>query len=367
MTKQTDLPVVVNQTGVDPKDAKAIVKTFMNYVEQIKPLLQQAKEVKVTDESDAAGMEVAKQVRLQLKNLRVAADKDRKALKANALAYGNAVQGAYNYIHEAVKPAEEYLTEQEKFKEVQEQKRREALHDERVKQAEGLEEYIPQNLDYGGMSAEDWQSILNGAKLQKNQADEAAEAERKEAEFIDSLGEVQSERMHELLNTGLLEYVKGEPFYNKFGNEQGSLGRYTEGEYEEVKKRARLRKKETDLRNARFNEIAPYKDYVDYDYNTLHVLTEEQFDDLLTEGQQAKAAEMEQFKRVKKQAEEMHEKAAAAAQAKVIDGLFDGDLSKPLPIEEIKLYGKPLKDCSTDELQRGVHYLVNELRKWKSD
>lgn len=128
---------------------------------------------------------MARQARLALKDIRVNADKTRKALKEDSLRYGKAVQGVYNVIEFLITPIEKHLEGQEKFAEIQEANRKAALKKEREIEVTPWQEFMPYGLDFGNMTDSDYNNLLNGAKLQqasKIEAEQKAEAERVERE-----------------------------------------------------------------------------------------------------------------------------------------------------------------------------------------
>ena len=58
-------------------------------------------------------MQEARIARLALRDIRIQADKTRKALKEESLRYGKAVQGVYNVIEYLITPIEKHLEERE--------------------------------------------------------------------------------------------------------------------------------------------------------------------------------------------------------------------------------------------------------------
>ena len=126
-------------------------------------------------------MKQAREARLAIKAIRIEADKTRKSLKEDSLRYGKAVQGVYNVIEYMIKPIEEHLEKQEKFAEIAEANRKEALHNERVAllQPYGVD---CTSYDLRNMSAEAFTQLLDGSKLAYE--NKIAEAKRIEEERI---------------------------------------------------------------------------------------------------------------------------------------------------------------------------------------
>jgi len=132
-------------------------------------------------------MKMAREARLALREIRINADKTRKALKEDSIRYGRAVQGVYNVIEYLIKPIEEHLLEQEQFVQIQEQEARDRLNEEREALANPLSEFIDYtalpatNAPWADLTEEQFRSFLDRAGELKL-AHEKAEAERIAAE-----------------------------------------------------------------------------------------------------------------------------------------------------------------------------------------
>lgn len=172
---------VVEESGLESQTSSYLKEKFLPFFEQAQKWKQQAETLVVTDVSQQKEMMLAREARLALRDIRIQADKTRKALKEDSLRYGKAVQGVYNVIEYLVVPIEKYLEEQEKFEEIQEQKRKAALKAKRDEEIQMYSEFIPFGLDLGEMSEENYNKLISGAKLQYEaqiQAEKKAEEER---------------------------------------------------------------------------------------------------------------------------------------------------------------------------------------------
>lgn len=180
-TKNNELIKVVEESSLEKQTKDNILSKFTPFFDQASEWKEKAEALVVTDESQVEEMKEARLARLALKNIRVEADKTRKALKEDSLRYGKAVQGVYNVIEYLIKPIEQHLEQQEKFVEIQEASRKEALKQLRIPEVEVFQEFIPYGLDLGEMSEEDYTKLINGAKAQKKAKEDAekkAEQER---------------------------------------------------------------------------------------------------------------------------------------------------------------------------------------------
>ncbi|CAB4156242.1 hypothetical protein UFOVP673_47, partial [uncultured Caudovirales phage] len=135
----------------------------------------------VTSLDQKAEMKLARTIRLELKNIRVAAEKERVKLKANALLMGKAIDGVNNLLLAAIVPLEKHLEEQEQYGERLAEAERLRIKAEReALLAPFLGEGQPvASLEI--MSAEQWDGYFSDAKLlhaAKIEAARKAEAER---------------------------------------------------------------------------------------------------------------------------------------------------------------------------------------------
>lgn len=169
-----DLALVVSETDVDTEIQQMLINRFTPFLEQANEWKERAESLEVTDITQTREMKMAREARLALREIRLNADKTRKALKEDSLRYSRAVQGVYNVIEAAITPIENYLEKQEKFKEVYEMKQREALRLEREELVKDVRDYMIHNINLGEITEEDFQRLWTGAKLQKQAAEEAA-------------------------------------------------------------------------------------------------------------------------------------------------------------------------------------------------
>lgn len=120
-----ELQTVLAENEIE--NPQQLESVFSPLFQQAKEWEEKAKKIVVTSVDQEEAMQQAREARLALKNIRVEADKKRKEMKESILREGNAIQGMYNIIKFLIVPLEEYLEEQEKFAEREEEKRRLAL------------------------------------------------------------------------------------------------------------------------------------------------------------------------------------------------------------------------------------------------
>lgn len=123
---------------------------------------------------------LARTARLELKSIRVAAEKTRKELKEDSLRTGKAIDGANNILLSLIVPIEKHLEDVEKAAERAEAARIEALRAERVETLAKFD-HLPQGINVGGMSNDAWVAYLQDAQDVfeiRKERERKAEAER---------------------------------------------------------------------------------------------------------------------------------------------------------------------------------------------
>jgi len=182
----TELVKVIEESGVEQSTATVLQESFLPFFTQAKEWKEKAATLIVTDASQVREMQMARQARLALKEIRVGADKKRKQLKEDSIRYGRAVQGVYNVIEYLITPIEEHLEHQEKFVQIQEAERRAELAASRQMDLQPFIEFAPPFTgSLGDLTDADWEFLLKSAKMMhQNHLEEQAriEAERIEAE-----------------------------------------------------------------------------------------------------------------------------------------------------------------------------------------
>jgi hypothetical protein len=171
--------VILQETGVEKNTAEYLEKVFSEMFTEAKKWVAQADAIKVTDCSQVSEMQKARELRLTLKNIRCDVENKRKAMKADALAKGKAVDGIANVVKALIEPVESHLQMQEDFAKNVESARKHELFKSRLQM---LAVYDPNVYESGGpdlsdMSHEMFDAMLNGMKMAKEQREEQARKE----------------------------------------------------------------------------------------------------------------------------------------------------------------------------------------------
>lgn len=175
-----ELELVVQKSGLELQTAQALQEAFAPLFAQAQKWVSLVDAINVTDASQVDDIATARETRLELKKVRVAADKTRKRLKDESLKRGKAIDGVYNVLEFIVAPLEKRLQEQEEFVERQEAARKAALKDHRemLLAPYGVDTTC---YDLGMMTGEVFDQLLTTAKNVAAEREETArriEAER---------------------------------------------------------------------------------------------------------------------------------------------------------------------------------------------
>lgn len=174
--ESNELVEVIKATELAPSEAQVMLENFTEFFEDAKQWELKAKTIVVTQETQVAEMEQAKEARLALKRIRLDAEAKRKELKEKSLREGKAIDGIANVIKALVVPIEEYLEKQEKFIENLKEQR---LEHTRAERSALLGNYIenPDFYDLKNMSEEGFGILLDNSKIAFEKKKEEAEKE----------------------------------------------------------------------------------------------------------------------------------------------------------------------------------------------
>lgn len=173
MSEPAQLLTVVEQNGLEPASAASIKSAFAPLFDQAEEWRLKVANIRVTDASQTREMKLARESRLALREIRIKAEKTRKALKDESLRTGKAIDGAYNILEFLIAPLEKSLLEQEQFVERIEAARKAEL--KRAREAElapfGIDPAF-YNLD--DMPEDQFAKLVGDAKLAHEAKIEAA-------------------------------------------------------------------------------------------------------------------------------------------------------------------------------------------------
>lgn len=177
---------VIQQSGLEIQEGEEIKQSYLPFAIQLAEIQEQA--VKINFENPTGLDEtIARELRLKTVKIRTGASDLKDSRKKIHLLKGNLEQAAYNLIAASCKLSEETFTTVEKAREIAEAKRKAELKVIRDAEILPLAEFVPFGMDLGKFSEEDYQKLLEGARLQMEQKKEfewKAEQARIEAEQV---------------------------------------------------------------------------------------------------------------------------------------------------------------------------------------
>ena len=192
------LALVLSENKLDENKTETLVRAFGEYFEIANKIKEEARTIVVKDGSDKTNMALARTKRLELKQLRVEADKTRKNLKEQSLREGRAIQGVFNVLKAVVVPVEEYLDKQEHFAELLLEK--EQTLTETKRKAELLEFITEEDLNKYNvhpvqMNDEVFNQLIKGLQIAKKEQEKAREEEEQNRIEQEEKEEEQKERI----------------------------------------------------------------------------------------------------------------------------------------------------------------------------
>lgn len=178
------------KTGLEQSSTAPLVAAFRPIFADARTALAESAGVaeSVKDATCVSEIKKARACRLAIRKVRLAGESVRKAQKANALAYGKAVDGFYNILEADLAPVEKALQDAEDTAERAEVARKDALESGRKA---ALAPYVQDVSLYAVRDMTDpaFTALLSGVKLAKEQSDAAkakAEADRIAKEKADA-------------------------------------------------------------------------------------------------------------------------------------------------------------------------------------
>lgn len=189
---------------VDPSKfgiQESSVKTLIGNLPEIKTerdeLVKEFNSVVKLDIEDKSTSKIARELRLKIKDNRTKGlDVWHTKSKEFFLKGGQFIDAIKREESAINKEMEDKLSEIENYFEIKEKERKAKLNAKRIEMLEPYNSFVPIGLNFGEISEEEFQKVLNGAKLQYNQMieeEEKAEKERIRLAEIERLNSVRRE------------------------------------------------------------------------------------------------------------------------------------------------------------------------------
>lgn len=146
-----ELTRIVQTSGLEQTKGQKLLALFTPYFNRLAEIEAKINLLNPTN-PEREDIIIAKEIRLSLRNNRVASEKIKDDSKALILAEGRVIDNLNNIIKNTSKPLEEKCEQVEKFAEIQEQRRKEERKIERVKLLEPYASEYPYNTSAGYFS-----------------------------------------------------------------------------------------------------------------------------------------------------------------------------------------------------------------------
>jgi hypothetical protein len=191
-----EITKLLENSLIEKSKSDYIIEKFSEFTSIATEWNEKANAIVVTDESQIDLMKQAREGRLLLKAKRIEIEKTRKSLKEQSLNEGRLIDSIAKTLTALVEPAEKHLELQERFAEIQDQKRKAELKAKRYELILPYAEVIdPETLNLGLITEEAFAGILKYAKdtleakleterLAKIEQEEKAKAEAEEREKL---------------------------------------------------------------------------------------------------------------------------------------------------------------------------------------
>lgn len=186
----TELLTIVQDSGLSPTSAAKLLEAFQGDYNSLRGLAESSAGIVVTEVSQTDMMATARKTRLAIKDIRVSAEKRRKALKEESLRTGQSIDKVAKVITAMAEAEESRLLEQELFAERAEGKRRIEVLNARCDEVISLG-VQPGLYHLGDMTGDQFQELIVGIKAQQAaaqiaqmQAEEEAAAKAEEEALI---------------------------------------------------------------------------------------------------------------------------------------------------------------------------------------
>lgn len=279
-----ELVLFIEKSEVAGEQKKTLLDSFSKFFEQTEEWKAKAETLVITSVEQKDDMKLAREARLALKNIRVSTEHKRKEMKEESLRTGQTIDAIAKIITNQIVPIEAHLEQQEKFIEIQENNRKDALRDER------LEQLAPYGVD---------------------------------ATFYD-LRNMPDSNFAELLDNSRVVYEAKQEAARKAEEERIASEKAEAEERERIRiENERMRKEQAEreenerVQKVRLTALLPYNQYgADVDMTTLWTLSEYDFDAILDKKEKEHEAAMQAHRESEEQARK--EREAAEAEAKRI-------------------------------------------------
>ena len=233
--------LLVNQSkfGIQESSVKTLIGNLPEIKTERDELVKEFNSVVKLDIEDKSTSKIARELRLKIKDNRTKGLEVWHTKSKEFFLKGGQFIDAIKREESAInKEIEDKLSEIENYFEIKEKERKAKLNAERIEMLEPYNSFVPIGLNFGEISEDEFQKVLNGAKLQYNQMIE--EEEKAEKERI-RLAEI--ERLNSIRRELAMPYY----FFWSENEKQINCGEQSEDEFSVFLERIKKAKSDDDL------------------------------------------------------------------------------------------------------------------------
>jgi colicin import membrane protein len=188
------LDLVLTESKLELSEAETIKQSYLPYFEQMAEIKTQSAKIDWENPTEI-DEKIARELRLKTVKIRTGSETVKDDRKKIHMLKANVEQSAWNLIKSECQLIEEKFIQVEKKREIAEKARIAQLQTERNAEAAQYAEFIPQGLNLGAILEDDYNKLIEGAKLQqKAKEDRLAKEEEERIEAAKKLEEERIER-----------------------------------------------------------------------------------------------------------------------------------------------------------------------------
>lgn len=267
---------LVETQVIKSEDSEVEKDPFFNQLTLAKKYQKEAMSIVVTDSDQIEDMVRARELRFELRDIRVEMEKQRVLLKKDIVRRGKAIDGCANIVKAIIEPLEEHLKLQEKFIEIQEEKQKQLLKEKREAELLKYEVIDSSFYNLSEMPEDHYQQILKSTK-ESYDLKKQKELEEENQKKVDKM----NQRKEQLL-VFEIENIDKHDLLNMTDEEFQPLLKLTKDKYT-AKKANDREKEEAKRRKAQDRQDKLFHVNVKLNIDECAAMTDKAFHDLYTE------------------------------------------------------------------------------------
>lgn len=359
--EKNQLVQIINESNLEQSESQVLLNKFKDYFEIASDWEKKINSIVIHSEEQKAEMKMLDEARKFLKSKRLDVEKTRKELKEQSLRKGQTIDSIARILKNLIEPLENLAGEKARFAEIQAEKRRLQLKQEREEKLSPYQGFYYEGTDFGSMDPEEFEMFLNSTilsykhHLEQIRAEKKAEEERQRKICLAQKREIELRPFYYLINENLdLQEMKEEEFVSLF-NTLKEMDSKKKAEAERIRiENEKLRAEAEAKEKARLKELEELRKQQEAAEQKARAEAEARL-----QKEREERAKIEAELRAKKEAEE---KEALRIQAEEKARKSGSD------IERLNIFLKELESLSVPTLQELkhieslIHKNINEIK-----